>query len=332
MITLQHIADAVGCSRATVSRALAGHPRVAPATRRKVEQAARRLGYRPDPRLHALAARRWPHGRRSGQAVIVYAVDEYTVASTSKLAEGRRRAEALGYRLEVLRLDQLDEPAAVQANLLQRGVHGLVLDLHVPDRLPDFDWDRFCIVLLGEELPHLSFHRVGTDWRQVMRLALDHAPGDAGRRIGFVLRPLIGRELYRNLLAEMLTAAWNAEPSASGWQALFAPPDEDAEARFHHWLDGYQPGTLICSDETPRRWLERSGRPRRRRPDVINLIRGDRAESRPPGPGVDIRRGHRLCVAIDLLHDLLRLDQRGPSDDPRTILCKGAWRDGVAPC
>jgi len=328
MITLQHIADAVGCSRATVSRALAGHPRIAAATRQKVEQAARRLGYRPDPRLHALAARRWPQGRRSGHAVVVYAVDEYTAASTSKLAEGQRRAESLGYRLEVLRLDRLDDPVAVQANLLQRGVHGLVLDLHVPDRLPDFDWDRFCIVLLGEELPHLSFNRVGTDWRQAMRLALDHAPGGARQRVGFVLRPLIGRELYRNLLAEMLTAAWNTEQAMSGWRAVFAPPDEDAADDFLHWLDGYQPRALICSDDTPRRWLERSDRPQRQYPSVINLILGDRAESCLPGSGVDIRRGHRLCVALDLLHDLLRLDQRGPSDDPRTILCKGAWRDG----
>ncbi len=47
-VTLQDIADRLGVSVATVSRALAGYTDVAPATRQRVLQAAQEMGYRPN--------------------------------------------------------------------------------------------------------------------------------------------------------------------------------------------------------------------------------------------------------------------------------------------
>ncbi|HTS19561.1 MAG TPA: LacI family DNA-binding transcriptional regulator [Verrucomicrobiae bacterium] len=46
-VTLQHIADEVGLSTMTVSRALRGVSRINPETRRRVRDAAQRLGYQP---------------------------------------------------------------------------------------------------------------------------------------------------------------------------------------------------------------------------------------------------------------------------------------------
>jgi DNA-binding LacI/PurR family transcriptional regulator len=47
-VTIKDVAQLSGVSAATVTRALQGHPRVLPATRARVEDAARKLGYRPD--------------------------------------------------------------------------------------------------------------------------------------------------------------------------------------------------------------------------------------------------------------------------------------------
>jgi len=47
-ITIKDVAQLSGVSAATVTRALQGHPRVLPATRARVQEAASRLGYRPD--------------------------------------------------------------------------------------------------------------------------------------------------------------------------------------------------------------------------------------------------------------------------------------------
>lgn len=53
--TIEDVAQAAGVSVATVSRALRGLPNVASATRAKVEEAATRLKYRPDPNASRLA-------------------------------------------------------------------------------------------------------------------------------------------------------------------------------------------------------------------------------------------------------------------------------------
>jgi LacI family transcriptional regulator len=53
-VTIKDVAQLSGVSAATVTRALQGHPRVRLSTRERVEEAARRLGYRPDHAARAL--------------------------------------------------------------------------------------------------------------------------------------------------------------------------------------------------------------------------------------------------------------------------------------
>ncbi len=318
MVTMKELAQRLGCAESTVSRALAGHPRISPATRQRVLRVARQVGYRPDPRLAALVGRRWPGGRRTDQAVLACGLDAYTAASRRKLAEGAARAAELGYRLEELRLDRLDDPAGLQENLIARGVRGLLIDLHDTRWLPPFDWSRFCVVVLGEELAGLPFHRVGTDWRQAMRLAVRHAQLSGARRMGFCLGPLVGRGLYESLLGEMLSAAWRAQPGPEALEAVFAPDSADRRDDYLRWLDRCRPDAVIASFSELWQWTPPG------QATLIALIQPDAPP--PPGrPGIDIRRGHRLRIAIDLLHDLLRLDRRGQSSDPQTILCQGVW-------
>ncbi|MEY9212833.1 LacI family DNA-binding transcriptional regulator [Thermobifida halotolerans] len=57
-VTLKDVAAAAGVSRSTASRALSGSPLIAPETRTAVENAARRLGYRPNRAASALRSRR----------------------------------------------------------------------------------------------------------------------------------------------------------------------------------------------------------------------------------------------------------------------------------
>lgn len=56
--TLQDMASILNLSKSTVSRALAGDPRVAEATRRRVLALAEQIGYRPNPIARGLATRR----------------------------------------------------------------------------------------------------------------------------------------------------------------------------------------------------------------------------------------------------------------------------------
>ncbi|MCW2514452.1 MAG: transcriptional regulator, partial [Mycobacterium sp.] len=53
-VRMQDVAREVGVTAATVSLALSGSPRISPATRAKVEQVAREMGYRPHVGARAL--------------------------------------------------------------------------------------------------------------------------------------------------------------------------------------------------------------------------------------------------------------------------------------
>lgn len=65
--TLRDVARAVGVSTATVSLALRGHARISAATRKQVEAAAARVGYRRNPAFAILGAMAHRHpDSRSG--------------------------------------------------------------------------------------------------------------------------------------------------------------------------------------------------------------------------------------------------------------------------
>jgi len=64
--TLLDVARAAGVSHITVSRVVRGLRMVSPRTAQRVRRAVKKLGYRPDPALSALAAYRI-HGSRRAQ-------------------------------------------------------------------------------------------------------------------------------------------------------------------------------------------------------------------------------------------------------------------------
>lgn len=57
-MNLKELSQNLGLSQTTVSRALNGYPEVKPATRKRVEQAAKQFGYRPNTRAKGLATGR----------------------------------------------------------------------------------------------------------------------------------------------------------------------------------------------------------------------------------------------------------------------------------
>ena len=74
-MTISEVARAAGVSPATASRAINGNARVSPAAKQKVEEAVRRLGYRPN-----LAARSLVTRRTDSVAVVIPEPDERVFA------------------------------------------------------------------------------------------------------------------------------------------------------------------------------------------------------------------------------------------------------------
>lgn len=130
------VAKACGVAHSTVSRALRNHPSIPAATRRRIEEAAKSLGFRPDPNLSLLMAK-VRHGRASAiQATLglihVAPVPEYPEwpdTHRSEYIRGvRDRAEALGYSVDPFYLDRADMKGSDLKRVFRaRGIQGAVL-------------------------------------------------------------------------------------------------------------------------------------------------------------------------------------------------------------
>jgi LacI family transcriptional regulator len=125
-MNLKELAADLGLSQTTVSRALNGYPEVSEATRRRVAEAAARLGYRPN-----ASARRLATGRVGAVGIVYSTVDGYG-PHTSEFLGG------LGTRLAADEIDILvstvDDPAeelaAYRRAIVSKKVDAVVL--HAP--------------------------------------------------------------------------------------------------------------------------------------------------------------------------------------------------------
>ena len=177
-VTLKDLAEHLGLSAATVSRALSGSPQadaLAPETRRRVEEAARELNYRPNYLARSL------RGKRTFSIGVL--VPEISEGYTAGLLSG---VEVLlsdqGFRYLMVshhsRARVLDEDLDM---LLDRGVEGLILiavqlrrELPVP-----------AVVLSGTGRNGGDVDRVMLDHDRAAELALGHLQELGHRRIAF---------------------------------------------------------------------------------------------------------------------------------------------------
>ncbi|MEX2606112.1 MAG: LacI family DNA-binding transcriptional regulator [Kiritimatiellia bacterium] len=164
-VTLKDIADAVGVSHSTVSRALRDHPRISRKTRIRIQNLANEMGYRPDPALSALAAYRTEKTPRSNYGKIAIlthkSVDKTESGHLSENIDGIRvRADKVGFEAEVFQLEPDEkQQRRVRKTLFNRGIQGVIV-LPMPWQPTHFDWGAFAIVGMGENAVPLHLNYV----------------------------------------------------------------------------------------------------------------------------------------------------------------------------
>ncbi|HEY1123201.1 MAG TPA: LacI family DNA-binding transcriptional regulator, partial [Haloferula sp.] len=132
--TMTDLAERLGVSPSTVSRALRNDPRISAALRERIRMAAEESGYLPNPLVSALMATRRKGG--AGEVDTVALVTNYHGAQGWQEKdvcrweyEGvRQRATELGFRLEVFPLqDYGNDAGRLEKTLLARGIRGVLL-------------------------------------------------------------------------------------------------------------------------------------------------------------------------------------------------------------
>lgn len=190
-VTQQEVGLAAGVSKATVSRALCGDPRIPPETTERVRATAERLGYRPDPALAEIAAARWR--QRDGRAGVTFAyisqLRQEPVGADWVNRQGvEARATELGCRIDHFVLEDHAGSAALQRILTARGIRGLILGTFFePQPLLALDWNRYCAVNIAHSDYQPPLHMVAHDAFNGVLLAWHRALSYGYRRPGLVI-------------------------------------------------------------------------------------------------------------------------------------------------
>lgn len=181
--TLREVAEAVGCSVATVSRVLAGDRPVGPELARRVQEAARELGYLPNQVARALRSR--------STATVGLVLPQITNPFFPSLM--REVEHALHEQGRALLLaDSADDPALEAERvelLIARQVDGLIVapvdQEHSMATLAKAA-ARVPVVLLDRSVDDVQADAVTVDNASGMRLLLEHLRGLGHSRFWFL--------------------------------------------------------------------------------------------------------------------------------------------------
>lgn len=279
--TIREVAAEAGVSLSTVSLALRGNPRISEPTRRRVEEAAARLGYRPMPAYAALGSRRKLRGGPEDGVPVAVVPAGFPRQATASAQRFHRQLAArlgrLGYRMDRVDPRELgnDPPRVLEA----RGYAVVLLD-QWPNDHPHLrlDWSAFVVLCRGRISGALPFHTVRVDYTAAARELMRRVLEQGYRRVGIALgrhEPML--EDDRERMAGLLGMYFEKR----GRLPRIPPLDfmiQD-KGKFLRWLERTQPDIVIGLNDTVWRWLEeasiRLGQPC---PAFVSFIQQPRGE------------------------------------------------------
>jgi len=242
--TLKDIAKSTGLTEATVSRILSGKAQFAEETRKRVQKAAERLGYRPN---------RLVRGIQTGRTGIVGAILPIHAEWGARLLTGLQHALAAKDYVPIV-LDcpspELDEIAMIH-HLVDRRVEGIVLfprdDEISDDYFVEVHSRKIPLVVVNRKPAFAHCHFVGLDDRESGRLAAEHLLGLGHRVLGHLAGPptmSTGRDRAEGFSREAMGSA--GVSVAQAVMPTFLPDD----ALIERFLDSNPSVTAIfCANE-----------------------------------------------------------------------------------
>ncbi|PAW79293.1 MAG: hypothetical protein B9S32_04920 [Verrucomicrobia bacterium Tous-C9LFEB] len=328
--TLGVIADKIGVSTMSVSRALSNKAGVSRELRERILRVARELGYRPNPLIGALMANVRAKSRdpvRTGTVLaFVSRADRASDVRFEHFRGAATAAEEQGYKLEKFIVGKSGyTPERLSEILYARHILGVLISpLATGHGHYDLDWGKFSTVVIEYTFTEPAFDRVVHDNYAAMKLILDRCRERGHRRIGLIFTTN-ALERTKGLYE---AAYWMEQKTTRAFTAL--PPlrlEAWDKAQVTRWFDQYRPQVLITSASL----IQDCGDFLRRRKQVIPrdcaLVNVNVARDTDIG---GIRQDNELigATAVRLLIDKINRNDRGIPDRPCTVLTPGLWVAG----
>lgn len=351
-VSLDHIAKLAGVHKATVSRALRNHPTIPKSTRDRIQEIARKEGYRPNPLVAMYQAQARSNRPTAMQAAMGWLNDYPNASSWSDfpwlrgyLSGARQRCADMGYRLEEINLSaaggkSYEAEAARAAKILRsRGIYGIILPLMLNHQYLTAEWENCVVSLIGSG--HLRpptgpegfqdrfypqrFPIADRDLYFNMRLAFQNLLQLGYLRIGLVYSRYIDVEANGLAQAAFLVEQTQV-PEPERVPILFLERFKEGRPQaFDQWLDRHKPEAILCINPVVRDWVGELGL---KVPEDIGLANLNLVSDVSDWSGVDEQHEEIGASAVDILIGALSRNELGLPRQPRKVLIPGEWVTG----
>jgi LacI family transcriptional regulator len=331
---MAEIAQSLGVAASTVSRALRSDPRISAKTRQRVEEAAEKLGYRPNPLVSALMVSRRRRGG-AGEVDVIALVTNYGGRESWRSKDVCRwefegiqaRSAALGFKIEVFPLSEYrGNPERLEATLRARGIRGVLLGFSRDDDADvPFRTEGFAVAGLSAYFRSVVVDRANFHGFYNVQLALDQMWQLGYRRPGLVV-PDLNNQISNNLWSGAFLDWQRRLPKPDRCEP-FIPLASDDKSKFDSWLAANKPDSLLVYKAPVRRFLAAH---RLAVPDDIGLAYLYRtSDEMGRAAGIDGNLSAVGAAALDLVVEKLNANLTGSNDHPKEVLIKGTWHGGA---
>ncbi len=276
----REIAEALGVNQSTVSLALRGSKRVAPAMRKKICKAAKQMGYTPNPAINAVMSRIRAGKKIKDQGVIAVLIEARSLEEWHEIETYRtfheglmQRAFELGYRMEnfFLQAPNMD-PSKIDGILTARGITGIIFaPPYHSNRKLNLTWERYSAIGVGFGWEDQELNRVVYNSLHSFKTAFMELRKMGYQRIGvaihknFVTGSRHGIKWYTAYLdCQNELPVQNRIPVFAADTPNPGEPLPDALEKklirdFHQWVSKCKPDALLTIIGTEISWLKEMG-------------------------------------------------------------------------
>ena len=331
------IAAAAGVTQAAVSKALRGDRTISEHTRKRIEEVARKLGYRPNSYVSTLMSHIRAGRPLQDKGCIGFLVDAKSEKHWFGHAGGyayrlqcqgaRRRAEELGFATELFYLhDAAYGGKRIERILQARGICGLALmpsPASARGSEVALDWDRYALAAISYLWENLSVDRVSTHHRHNVEMAFRQVVDRGYERVGMCLPPEAVEGVDNSWRERFLL--WRERTPPKHRIPLFVgKPGITPRERFFSWLKKWKPEVLVCLIGHEKEWLDELGLAV---PEDLAMV----CVNRRPGSafsGVEENLERIGAAVVDAVASHIERNEFGPTPHPKLILIEGSWKEG----
>lgn len=327
--SIRDIARVSGFGKTTVASALAKSPLVAMETTRVIMEVAEKLGYRRDPLVADLAARRWRSRPDASQPMIAYVYDygEEEVGVRIPVPDIKAVAKPYGYDVENINLRDFESDAKASLALYTRGYRGLLIGRILRKGHPlELDWSRFTAVACDQGFIRPPLHMVLLDRQSAAERATRTAIERGYKRPGYVHLVHSDRESIDPARLGGYLAARSILPQADHLPVHVGLYHDRVGSSMVEWLRATRPDVVVGFNDLVVWWLRQAGV---RLPDDIAFVSIDH----DPKTGADITGivGSNTPVyqaAVELLVGQIHINAYGLPNPVQTLLVEPEWYEG----